>query len=214
MRIIAFTCLSLAFLYATPHVSNAQAEMPHFFTSPDVDAAQLATAVNHFVELGEAETVHALDAIRSKVVFSGKIDTPLRLACVCRVLWQNSDHPIPPPHLGMYGGGVSIGSGQSAKLKNWPMFPVAKAGNSFFVVVHGGRGGTGQSYNLPSSYLTLCQTSGTFLTEKISVPSKQDAETNAKQLRQSARWLTEFPDQGDDQKAWRSIESQIPNNAK
>lgn len=214
MRIIAATCMCVALLCISPRVSNALSEMPDFFTSPKVDAAQLASAVNHFVELGETKAIDALKAIRSRQTFSGKIDVHFRLACVCRVLWQNSDHPIPPPHLGMYGGGVSIGAGKSAKSKDWPMFPVAKAGNSYFIVVYGGRGGTGTSHRLPISYLTQCQTSGNFLTEKISIPTKQNAEIDAKLLRKSARWMNEFPDQGDDRKAWRSIDSQIPKNAR
>lgn len=212
MRIIAATWVCIAFFCVTPRVSNAQAEVPEFFTSPKVDTAQLSTAVNHFVGLGETKTISALKAIRSRQTFSGKIDGHFRLACVCRVLWQNSDHPIPQPRLGMYGGGVSVGSGQSAKLKDWPMFPVAKAGKSYFIVVCGGRGGTGASHRLSLRYLTRCQTSGSFFTEKISVPAKQDSEKDAKQLRQSARWMNEFPDQGDDEETWRSIKSQIPNN--
>lgn len=214
MRIIAATCLCVALSFITPRVSDAQAEVPDFFTSLEVDTAQLASAVNHFVELGETKAFDALKEIRSRQTFSGKIDGHFRLACICRVLWQNSDNPIPPPHLGMYGGGVSVGAGQSAKLKDWPMFPVAKAGNSYFIVVYDGRFGTGMSRSLPIGYFTQCQTSGSFLTEKISVPAKEDAEIDARQLRQSAHWINEFPGQGADREAWRSIESQIPNNAR
>lgn len=213
MQITSITYLFVAILCLTPRVSNAQTEMPDFFTTTKVDAAEFASAVNQFVELGETETVRVLKALRSKP-FRGKVDLQLRVACICRVLWQNSDDPIPPPTMGMYGGGVSIGSNQSEKLKDWPLFPVAKAGDSYFVVVHGGRGGTGISHRPPSGYLKKCQTSGSFLTEKIAVPSKQDADENASQLRKSARWRKEFSDKGDDRKTWKSIESQIPNKTK
>lgn len=212
MRTIAIICLCAALSTTHPVVSNAQDEAPAFFTSPKADAAQLASAVNQFVEMGEIKALRALKKIRDKQTFSGKVDGHFRLACICRVLWQNSDHPIPPPRIGSYGGGVSIGSSKSAKLKDWPLYPVAKAGDSYFVVVYGGRGGTGTSHRLPLEYFEQCKKSGSFLSEEIPVPQKRDGEADATKLRQSARWQKEFPKLKDERNAWSSIAAQIPNH--
>ncbi|MFN3192859.1 MAG: hypothetical protein ACE361_20280 [Aureliella sp.] len=133
----------------------------------------------------------------------------LRLACISRVLWQNRDQPIPPPKLGMYGGGVSIEGNQSTKPQDWPLFPVAKEGKSYFVVC-GGRAGTGISHRLPSDYFKRCQSSGSFLTKETTLPTKKEAEQDAIRLRHSTRWTKAFSNRGDEA-IWESIESQIPS---
>ncbi|MEL7500575.1 MAG: hypothetical protein AAFN77_23485 [Planctomycetota bacterium] len=190
---------------AVPGKLLAQDAVPKFFTNAKTNSAELASAVNHFVELGEQQSAEVLRGIADSQTFSNEIDLQFRVACVARIVWQNARKPVAPPSLGLYGGGVTVDSGNQAE---WPLFPVAKSGDSYFIVVHGGRGGTGTSANL-GSYINKCRANGTFLVKKIKLQTSQQCEADAKSLRQSKRWTTEFPDKSDDETTWNSIRSQI-----
>ena len=192
---------------------HAQKETPQFFTSKENTSAHLASAVNYFVNLGEEKSAIALAAIAKKQTFSGEIDVAFRVACVCRILWRNADNPIVPPSLGMYGGGVSVDPRNQTELNEWPLFPVAKSGVSYFIVVNGGRGGTGRSASLDDDYIQRCQSTGTFLTKEITVPTTQQFKADAELLRQSDRWSKEFP-KSSGNAIWLSIQSQNPKIAR
>lgn len=170
MRKLIITSVLFTLVLAFTIELYAQQQTPKFFTSKENTSANLATAVNYFVNLGEEKSATALAAIVSKRTFSNKIDLDFRVACVSRILWRNAKKPIMPPRLGFYGGGVSIDPRNQSELEKWPLFPVAKSGVSYFIVVNGGRGGTGQSSNLNVDYIQHCKRTGTFLTKKSRYP--------------------------------------------
>jgi hypothetical protein len=71
-------------------------------------------------------------------------------------------------------------------LKSWPLYPVASAGASYFIL---GEGYTldGRAENLVS-YIDDCRASGVFRKTKVAVPARRQALQDADLLRRSEAW--------------------------
>ena len=203
---IILLAFSTSFVFFSTLGAFAQTEsQPIIFSQTDYDTAALASAVNHFVELGETVAVEHLKKIASQDFASSKVDITFRVACVSRILWENDEVPIAAPRLGMYGGGISVDrNGRNI----WPKYPVAKSGDSYFIVVHSGRGGTGLGSNgRIAEYIDHCQANGTFLASAIPVPNSEESTTDLANLLKSERWQNA---KGTDEKTLESLKSQLP----
>lgn len=70
--------------------------------------------------------------------------------------------------------------------EDWPLFPVAKSGDTYCIVA--------QEYLFPnaqeslSEYLDYCRANATFRTRPIKVPTREIAKEQLSTLRQSQRW--------------------------
>ena len=132
---IILLAFSTSFVFFSTLGAFAQTEsQPIIFSQTDYDTAALASAVNHFVELGETVAVEHLKKIASQDFASSKVDITFRVACVSRILWENDEVPIAAPRLGMYGGGISVDRNRPQGGNIWPKYPVAKSGDSYFIV--------------------------------------------------------------------------------
>ena len=155
--------------------SNAIAERrktaPRFFR--ELSAGAFAQAVNHFVSLGESASIQEL---KSLCEVSG-----FRTAFLCRVLYEGKEGPIRPPGF----GGLELPV-HTMPYTNWPIYPVAHSGSSYFVL--------GEDYMLggiaeePEDYVDYCHSNGVFRTTPIPVPTRDQAIKDAIALRESQAW--------------------------
>jgi hypothetical protein len=159
---------------------------PRLFEQKEFTAAGLAEAVNHFIALGEKAAVKELLGLESDFITECSRDFRVneRIGWVCRILFQPKTEPIRPPGY----GALDLPDSMVRDSKNWPLFPIALSGSTYFVLSEG--------YSLegkaerPRDYIDHCQRVGVFRTKPIPVPTKQRAMADAKTLRESAVWKT------------------------
>lgn len=176
---------------------------PRLFQQQDFTAASLAEAVNHFVDLGEVTAVQELRALALSKEFPDH-RTNVRIGWVCRILFDpKRTEPLRPPLFGV----LSLPY-RTMPLKNWPRYPVALYGSTYFVLSEGYRGG-GVPED-PKDYLLYCQTNGVFRKSKVLVPSSEQALKDAAALRKSKAWaVIKWKDSGyDEESAWEFIQKQ------
>ena len=173
---------------------------PTLFTDHEFDSSTLANAANYFIARGEAATIEQLTEIAAQDR-SGNIDLNERVGWVCRILWENEKTPIRQPLL----GGLAGIDFDSASLGVWPLYPVVKSGDTYFVLSQGYMLG-GQAEWMPN-YIEHCCQNGTFRRWRIGVPDRQQAIQDAQAFRDSVRWRTEYPDGGSSW-AWGFIHQQ------
>ena len=183
---------------------------PLLFRQRHFDAAILADAVNVYVDLGESEARRKLKSIAQKDTY-GKIGFEIndRSGLVCRVLYEPREDPLGGPAF----GALALPK-EMTNTKDWPRYPIAKSGITFFVLSDGysllGKAETVEHY------LEYCQSHGAFRTERVEVPSRAVAIRDVAELRTSKRWLTVKwkgggPDGSygfDEEKIWRFIARQ------
>lgn len=209
-----FVFLSMFAMLALVSTDNLRAQsdtLPSFLTELQWDATVVAEAVNHFVEQGEDAAIKELKSVVASDYFSNRMDLSFRVACLCRILWEKRDEPIPPFNLGVFFEGVAFVRFDEADHQTWPIHPLAKSGNSYFLVVCGGRVGTGQTTNI-SKYIDRCRESGEFLEEAIPVPTLEEIAADADKLRNSERWVAEFENKSD-KRLWKTIQHQFSEEA-
>ena len=160
------------------------ADTPLLFRQRDFTCAALAEAVNHFVKLGPVQAEEALKnllavaAIRPREEF----DVAERAAWICRVLYQPAgDAPLRD----IRSGGVSLPY-LSMPLARWPLYPLARSGDSLFVLDEGRMLG-GRAESLPN-YIAWCRTHGVWLNKPLPVPDRGSALRDARNLRAGAAW--------------------------
>jgi hypothetical protein len=146
--------------------------------------ATLADAANHFIALGERAAAKELDSLVLDwdTDFHGKFSRNERLGWVCRILFEpKGKEPLRAP---AYGGlGLPY---KTMPLSNWPLYPVARSGSTYFVLSEG--------YSLkgspenPEEYLAYCRTTGRFRTERVQSPTRSQALKVLETLRQSEAW--------------------------
>ena len=212
-----FTFVALLFL-ATVEISQGEVPqllMPQLFHQRAFDAIDLAEAVNHYVALGEGDGVRELTALAvendSPQSALGKDPhLPERIGWVCRILFIPKDgRPLPPPGLGSLRLPF-----KTMPLANWPLYPVAASGKSYFVL--------GEGYMLaglpePAEwYIASCHRAGVFRTQPVPIPTGAEARRDAEALRNSAAWkIIKWKDRGEgfsyvlsEQQTWKFIQSQ------
>ena len=198
---------SIAFALTAPKPDRT----PVLFKQKQFDSIVLANAINYYVGLGEKQSLTELQSLSvDDYDFSNEFDVNERIGWVCRVLYETKNgKPLHPPAF----GGLSLPR-NSMPLQNWPLYPVAKTGNTY-VVLSEGYSLSGRAEPV-SNYLNYCKSNGTFLTQKISPPNRQAAITDVSNLRRSARWASiNWSDSGagfsytiSEQWIWDSIEHQ------
>jgi hypothetical protein len=172
--------LLLLALAATP----CQAELPKLYTKAEFTCVDLAEAANYYIRLGEAEGIKQLEA--HTVDWDSDWENPIsrneRVGWVCRIVFKSKGkEPLRAPR---YGGHQL--PWLSMPLERWPLYPVAAAGDSYFVLAEG--------YSLfgspedPWRYLKYCRTEGTFRDQPIPVPTRKQALQDLRILRTSDTW--------------------------
>ncbi len=184
-RVVHLACILLTVVLALELKAAPEASedpLPALLTSKKFDVFRLAEATNYFVELGEEKTVERFVELSKNSTVSGQplgFDINERIGWLCRILYVANDEPIRQP----FFGGLSL---PPMPLEKWPLYPVAKSGNTYFVLSSGySLGGRPEPVK---SYIEHCQQQGTFRTEPIEVPPPMDATGNAESLKQSPRW--------------------------
>ncbi|WP_395742695.1 hypothetical protein [Prosthecobacter sp.] len=166
----------------------SQAEIPALFRKEEFNAATLAQAVNHFVDLGEADAAKELAALapdRSSVHHDKLplLNVALRVSWVCRILFEpRGKTPLRPPQYGR----VQNLPWLSMPPEKWPLYPVVASGKSYFVL-----GASLEGSGIPEDplrYLDYCRKAGRFRTTKVPVPDRAQAQADVILLRQSAAW--------------------------
>ena len=166
-------------------------EIPGLFRKKAFHAADLAEAVNHFVALGEKEAAKELARLAPRYFdfetpikerIARGFEVPDRVGWTLRILFSpQKAQPLRAPRY----GGLMLPT-LTMPLTRWPLYPVAASGSSYFVL--------GEGYNLggspenPLKYLKYCQTEGSFRTQPVLVPTREQALKDVVALRQSEAW--------------------------
>jgi len=159
-----------------------QTSTPELFLRTQFNAVSLVNAANHCIRLGETETLREFERLIRE---NGAIPTynlEERVFWLCRILFAFEENaPIRPPQLGT----LPLPHDQF-HLTDWPIYPLAKSGNSYFVLCEG--------YSLAGmpepidQYFKLCKAHGNFRTESIVVPSILESQQDLMRLQQSNQW--------------------------
>jgi hypothetical protein len=71
-------------------------------------------------------------------------------------------------------------------IENWPLFPVAVSGSTY-IILKQGYTPAGQPEEV-KHYIAYCKNNGIFRKTPVPVPTKEQAEKDIANLRQSAQW--------------------------
>lgn len=187
---------------------QCEAEPLRLFHERTFSAADLAKAVNHFIAIGEETAIRELTGLAPDHDFKRDIvgkgfDLPERVGWVCRILFEpkNGKHLRPP----MYGA-LNI---QPHSRKDWPGYPVAASGKSYFVLSQGYvLAGAAEE---PTQYLEYCRTNGVFRKKPVPVPTRSEAQADVSSLRKSPAWIAVKQNGGGQEFEkwhWRFIQAQ------
>jgi hypothetical protein len=194
--------LLLACLILMP-LGLCQAEVPKLFTERAVNSANLAEAVNHFVAIGEDATIKELDKLVAQDSsdtnwrFNKKYNIDERIGWLCRILYEPKEPSLLIPKLGILipekpkslrapAFGVLSLPESTMPIENWPLFPVAVSGSTY-IILKQGYTPAGQPEEV-KHYIAYCKNNGIFRKTPVPVPTKEQAEKDIANLRQSAQW--------------------------
>jgi hypothetical protein len=165
-----------------------QAEVPKLFTKRAFNSSGLAEAANHFIAIGEAATIEELekvsleDASHAGWISNRGFCESERIGWVCRILYEpKGKSPLRAPAFGI----LSIPE-NTMPIEKWPLFPVALSGSTYVVLKQGYT-----SDSRPEElkhYMAYCKNNGVFRTAPIPVPTREQAEQDIANLRQSGQW--------------------------
>jgi hypothetical protein len=163
---------------------HSRAELPLLFRQKEFNTVSLAEAVNHFVTMGEEDAIRELYSLAPTGNATNRDEVYLdeRIGWLTRILFSPRDQArLRPPAF----GGLSL-PWNSMPAENWPLYPVAQSGSTYFVLDEGYMlGGVAEETR---SYLDYCRSSGTFRRELVAIPTRDQALQNAACLRQSPNW--------------------------
>lgn len=204
-------------------IQLAYGEVPLLFTTPNFTSADFAEAVNHFVALGEDGALKELEQLASEggsyhVYQVGEKEGfyyPERVGWMCRVLFEGRDgQALRSPKFGV----LDQLPPSDLMVTNWPQFPVARSGSTYFVLWEGDITISGEiGLDDPKNYIEYCRQNGVFRQKRITVPAKKKALKDLAALKTSAAWRsikwtyyyngsTAVLDEGI---VWKFIESQV-----
>jgi hypothetical protein len=154
------------------------------FSEKSFNAASLAEAANHFIDLGESSAVKELSTMASDDIYSAKLEFSIneRIGWICRIIFEpKAGKALRPP---LYGGLMLPEN--TMPEKSWPLYPVALSGSTYFVLSEGYiLAGVAEK---PIEYIRYCQNDGTFRKSRVVLPQKDQALKDANALRQSKAW--------------------------
>lgn len=145
--------------------------------------AMFAEAINHYVDMGEEKAITSLRTLaRSKPQGDMGDRAKRRMAFICRVLFEpKGNAPLRAP---LFGG--LLLPENTLPLEKWPLYPVVRAGPSYFVLSEGyflaGKA------ELSITYLDYCCAEGRFRKGRVRIPTKAQALRDYDLLLQSAPW--------------------------
>ena len=177
LALLSIVAVVLAFIVPKP------VRTPELFTQKEFDAAELAKAINYFVERGEEQSIlELINLSTDRTDFSNGFDVNERIGWVCRILFKaDKGETLRPP-----GYGTLTLPFNTKTASDWPIFPVAKAGDAFIVLSQGySVSGCPES---PREYIDYCQKNGCFRQEKVVILDRQTAISDINCLRKSKRW--------------------------
>jgi hypothetical protein len=192
------------------------AEVPKLFCEKPFTSATLAEAVNRYVAIGEEATIKELQQVslqekEQKELFAGKgFSVDERIGWVCRILYEPRGHsPLRAPKFG-----VLALPEKTMPADKWPLYPVAFSGSTY-IVLKQGYTASGTPEEL-AHYLAYCKNNGVFRQTPVSVPTKEQAEKDIANLRQSEPWKAIQWEDSDgfsypmgEQWAWSPIQNQV-----
>ena len=178
--LVTFFCLTLQAAYS---------EIPRLLSQKLFTVSDLAEAVNCYVAMGETASLTAFTQLadrqkdREPFIFNAGFDVNERIGWLCRILYQPRGHsPLRPPRFGT----LPLPE-KTMSAENWPLYPVALAGSTYFVLKQGYT-----PDGVPETlghYLAYCRDHGVFRKTPVVVPNRQQARKDAVHLRKSAPWL-------------------------
>lgn len=185
--------------------------VPRLFQEREFTAAAFAEAVNHFVALGEDAAVKELRGLASDPATEiyREFSFSERVGWMCRVLFQPKSGNLRPPRFG-----ALLLPYNTMPDKNWPLYPVAASGSTYFVLSEGYLlAGMAED---PKAYIDYCRRTGVFRKKPVHVPTEVQALGDAATLRQSAAWKSiKWKDRGqgwnytmDEEWTWEFIQKQ------
>jgi hypothetical protein len=153
--------------------NNQQNEIPILLRDEPYDVVKLVEAANYYIAKGEGRLIDD----------SKNCKHSQRVAWLCRIIYESKSND---PLRGAAWGAYSIPY-KTMPSKDWPLLPLVKAGNSYFVM------GVPANYigAIPESvqdYISYCKGSGTFRKNALPVPSSEDAERDLTELLRSRMW--------------------------
>ncbi len=180
-------CILIWLLFLALGVCHA--EIPSLFTQKSFTSATLAEAVNRYVAIGEVSAVKELQQLGSEEIQSDTGFGPKgfsvteRIGWVCRILYEpRGKSPLRAPEFGE----LPLPE-KSMPLEQWPIYPLASSGTTYFVLKQGYTpDGTPEKL---THYLAYCKNKGVFRKIPLIIPTQEMAEQDAANLRLSAPWL-------------------------
>jgi len=165
-------------------VGSAQASAPKLFDQAEFSCADLAETINYYVDLGEDATLADFAKRHADIEKSDRRGYSIveRICLLCRVLYEPKS-PQPLRDAMIFGLQLPY---EPMPASKWPLFPVAQAGKSYFVLSQG-RSGGGRPERM-EDYLKYCQENGKFRSKPVSVPTREEALKDAEALRNSDAW--------------------------
>jgi hypothetical protein len=184
---------------------------PPLFQNRNFTAGSFAETVNHFVVLGEDAAIQELRNLTLEKINDSQssLDVHQRIGWVCRVLFEGKTKSLRPPGLGQPHLPFN-----TMPSHNWPLYPVALSGLTYFVLCEGYfLAGVAED---PSHYIEFCQKEGVFRNELVYLPTRSRALADAAALRRSAAWRAiKWKDSGqgwsythDEEHTWTFIQKQ------
>ncbi|HEY1490679.1 MAG TPA: hypothetical protein VGF90_06530 [Verrucomicrobiae bacterium] len=166
----------------------AHAEVPKLFSQKNFSSANIAEAVNRYVAIGEASSLKELQQLAAQDNsendnFLGKgFSVKERVGWVCRILYEPKGRsPLRAPEFGE----LPLPE-KSMPAEKWPLYPLALSGSTYVALKQGYiADGTPEEV---AHYLKYCKNNGVFRKTPIEVPTREQAESDIVNLRQSAEW--------------------------
>lgn len=175
--LIVISAGSITYAYFGPTPQNEL----QLLRSSEFTCADIALAVNYYVNLGEEETLREFhDLVREKDEI-GRPNIKERIGWLCRILYEPDGKPLRGPGL----GGLMLPQDQMP-LDKWPLYPVARSGDTFCVLSEGYRL-SGLPEFMPD-YFRYCTSAGSFRKAPLTVPSRATAIRDVNAIRSSHRW--------------------------
>jgi len=176
--LFAITVASIAFAMLAPKPKHHL----HLFRSAQFNCTDIARAVNHYVDLGEEATIHEFSSMADDDAdLSRGFSVNERIGWLCRILFEPGGGSLRPP---MFGG-LNLPY-NSMHTQNWPLYPVAKSGETYCVLSEGYRlAGHAEPVR---DYLAYCTSNGSFRTKPVKLIDRTTAIRDVAGIRTSKRW--------------------------
>jgi hypothetical protein len=183
----------------------AHADVPKLFSQKSFTSANLAEAVNHYVAIGEAASLKEFQQLSaqessSQELFGGKgFSVNERIGWLCRILYEpRGISPLTAPKSGTVATpvtsplrppkfGVLDLPEKTMPAGQWPLYPVALSGSTYFVLKQGYTDDGGTPEKL-THYLAYCQNNGVFRKMPVAVPTREQAGADIAHFRHSSEW--------------------------